>query len=76
MKFKSESKSAVPFEKGHLFIYCTCPHCGREIKHEVSRYDFSNSSSECDLCGSHTTLSIDFRCPDCKECIELIIEDN
>ncbi len=47
-----------------ILIEYTC--AGKEVKAEIESHNISSSESECDLCGSHGSLSIDIpTCPGC-----------
>ena len=52
---------SVPFVE----VICTCPVC--KTKTVLKDLDLCVDASECDLCGYHTRVTLDFSCPSCKK---------
>jgi hypothetical protein len=50
-----------------IFLKVKCHKTGADVLVELSQYDFHTSSQECDTCGSHGSVTIDFTCPECGE---------
>jgi hypothetical protein len=50
-----------------LFLKVTCPKTSKEVMIEISVYDIMHSEQECEICGSHGEISVDFKCPECGE---------
>lgn len=52
-----------------------CPHCKREVSVEYADgnhgdVEFTGHEYECDLCGSHGEVKVEFTCPVCKKTFE------
>jgi len=56
----------IEFTLKKIFIEFHCSKCDKDQKVEVDEYAFSFGESPCELCGSHGNLSVDVKCPDCK----------
>jgi len=58
-------------KKKHEFLGLTlkvkCPKDDSEVTIELSEHDIRSTSQECDMCGSHGDITIDFECPVCGE---------
>jgi len=50
-----------------LFIKVKCPVKNTEVTVELKGDEVSGTAQECDICGSHGSVSIYFQCPACKE---------
>ena len=62
MKKKTKAKKKeVSLES--IVINFTCDGVGGGVA--VEACDFHSSESECDLCGSHGSMSVDFKCTVC-----------
>lgn len=54
------------FKLKSIMAEVECSKCGK-FKIKLSENDFHASESECDLCGSHLSISINVVCPKCKK---------
>lgn len=50
-----------------IYIKVTCPKISKEILIKISKDDFNYSDQECEICGSHGEISIDYKCSECGE---------
>ena len=50
-----------------MYIKVKCHSTDEEVMIEVSVHDFHASDSECELCGSHGEISVDYKCPVCGQ---------
>jgi len=63
MKKTKAKKKEVLLES--IIINFTCDGVGGGVT--VNADDFHSSESECDLCGSHGHMTVDFKCTVCKD---------
>lgn len=57
----------VPHIVEGIYIKVTCPKTSKEVLVKISEYDFNHSDQECELCGSHGEISVDYKCMECGE---------
>jgi len=50
-----------------LFIKVICPVKNEEVTIQLTEYDIMATNQECELCGSHGDITVDFKCPLCGE---------
>ena len=50
-----------------IFLKAKCPVTGKEFELKLSEHDIRSHSQECEICGSHGDMTIDYTCPECKE---------
>jgi hypothetical protein len=50
-------KTPIEVALNKILIKYTC--AGKEVKAEIESHNISSSESDCELCGSHGSLSID-----------------
>ena len=61
-----KSKRQIIEEKTEVLgVRFRCGSCGKISTVKVIGYDFHSSESECDLCGSHGSVSVDLICLKC-----------
>lgn len=48
-------------------IHYKCDKDEKKQTYEIKDYDFGVTSAECELCGSHSRVSVTFACPHCGE---------
>jgi ribosomal protein S27E len=56
-----------PHEVLGFFIKVKCPVTGKEVDIKLSEYDISSTSQECEICGSHGDVTVNFKCTECNE---------
>jgi hypothetical protein len=59
---KKKKKTEASLTK--MTVYYTCD--GIPSSADFDSYDLSSSESECDLCGSHGSMTLSFKCPQCE----------
>ena len=58
-----------------LEVYLVCPKCGKETHDDIDSYDVSACVDDCEMCGSHGTVEIDFNCQYCGARAEYELKD-
>lgn len=66
-------KKKVEFTLNQIKVDFDCSVCGKQ-EVVVSAYDFHYGEQECELCGSHGSLSVDIKCPHCGSSGEIEID--
>jgi len=53
----------------------TCPKTGGWVEQEIDRFDFSSFDDDCECCGSHGEMKVDFKCESCDGSHEYFIQE-
>ena len=61
-----KSKACIIEENSKVLgVRFKCGFCKKISTIKVDGHDFSSSESDCELCGSHGSVSVDLKCPKC-----------
>jgi len=52
-----------------------CPTTQNEVTQVVTNWDFTSYDNECECCGSHGEIRVDFKCESCEESHEYYIRE-
>ena len=58
-----------------LKLYARCQQSGEHVEIDIKPSDINSSVSDCELCGSHGRIYIDFPCPQCKSYHEVELNE-
>lgn len=48
-----------------------CVNCNKDVEIEAKEASFGASSGECELCGSHGSVTVYVSCPECKKSYDI-----
>lgn len=68
---RRERKNKAFLIKTTYRIYCP----EKQIELDAEDGEIHTSSSECELCGSHGTTTLDIDCPGCNKSHEIVIDE-
>lgn len=50
-----------------LFLKVKCPAVGTEVTIKLSEHDFYASEQDCEICGSHGEIKVNYKCTACGQ---------